>query len=67
MRPAPYLRSAPTPCEGERRADGGGTWLLAQAPPELIDALVAIGIADEDLEPDDPMEDGDPGEPDYRR
>ncbi len=46
---------------------GGGTWLLAPAPPELVDALAVVGAADEDREPDDdPDEDDDPGEPGYR-
>ena len=45
---------------------GGGTWLLAPAPPELVDALAVVGAADEDREPDDPVEDDDPGEPGYR-
>ena len=45
---------------------GGGTWLLAPAPPEVIDALAALGAGDEDWEPDDEPEDEDPGEPDYR-
>ncbi len=45
---------------------GGGTWLLAPAPPELVDTLAVVGAADEDREPDEPVEDDDPGEPDYR-
>ncbi len=35
---------------------GGGTWLLAPAPPELVDTLAALGAVDEDREPDDPPE-----------
>ena len=42
---------------------GGGTWLLAPAPPELVDVLAVVGTADEDRELDEPVEDGDPGEP----
>ena len=48
---------------------GGGTWLLAPAPPQLVDTLAALGAADEDREPDDepelddPPEDDDPREP----
>ncbi len=45
---------------------GGATWLLAPAPPELIDTLAVVGGVGEDREPDDPWEDDDPGEPDYR-
>ena len=26
---------------------GGGTWLLAPAPPELVDVLAVVGAADE--------------------
>ncbi len=29
-------------------AAAGGTWLLAPAPPELIDTLAVVGSADED-------------------
>ncbi len=35
---------------------GGGTWLLAPAPPELVDVLAVVGAADDDREPDDPPE-----------
>ena len=35
---------------------GGGTWLLAPAPPELVDTLAVVGAADEDREPDDAPE-----------
>ncbi len=45
---------------------GGATWLLAPAPPELVDVLAVVGAADEDREPDESVEDDDPGEPDYR-
>lgn len=45
---------------------GGGMWLLAPAPPELVDVLAVVGAADEDRELDEPVEDDDPGEPDYR-
>lgn len=42
---------------------GGGSWLLAPAPPELVDILAVIGAADEDAELDEPIEDDDPREP----
>ncbi len=46
---------------------GGGTWLLAPAPPELVDVLAVVGAADEDRELDEPVEDdGDREPPDYR-
>ena len=45
---------------------GGGIWLLAPLTPELLDALVVVGTADEDAEPDDPVEDDNPFEPTYR-
>lgn len=54
---------------------GGGMWLLAPAPPELVNALDDLPDRPEDddpleddggREPDDPAEDGDPMEPDYR-
>ena len=45
---------------------GCGTWLLAPAPPELVDTLAVFEAANEDREPDDAPEDDDPGEPDYR-
>ena len=35
---------------------GGGTWLLAPAPPQLVDTLAALGAAAEDREPDDEPE-----------
>ncbi len=35
---------------------GGGTWLLAPAPPQLVDTLAALGAADDDREPDDAPE-----------
>ncbi len=41
---------------------GGGTWLLAPAPPDLVDALAALGAADEDREPGDVPEIDDPPE-----
>ncbi len=41
---------------------GGGTWLLAPAPPELVDALAVVGAAGEDRELDEPVEDDDPRE-----
>ncbi len=44
----------------------GGTWLLAPAPPELVDVLAVVGAADEDRELDEEIEDDDPGEHDYR-
>ncbi len=46
---------------------GGGTWLLAPAPPEIIDTLAALGAGDDDHEPDEPVEDDEDREqPDYR-
>ena len=41
---------------------GGATWLLAPAPPQLVDTLAALGAADEDREPDDAPEIDDPPE-----
>ncbi len=46
---------------------GGGTWLLAPAPPEIIDTLAALGAGDEDAEPDDAPEIADPPEKDDPR
>ena len=41
---------------------GGGTWLLAPAPPELVDTLAALGAEGYDREPDDTPEVDDPTE-----
>ncbi len=43
---------------------GGGTWLLAPAPPELVDTLAVVGAAEEDHEADAPVEDDDAPEDD---
>ena len=41
---------------------GGMEYLLAPASPDVLDALAAVGVSAEDMEPDECREDDDPRE-----